>query len=77
MQEYFEVGQIVNTFGIKGQLKVKPFTDSVGFAPFFVHVASFSLSITIVDGFVIGSYEPIFSIIFPSLGLLESATTMW
>ena len=27
MQEYFEVGQIVNTFGIKGLLKVKPFTD--------------------------------------------------
>jgi len=29
MQKYFEVGQIVNTFGIKGQLKVKPFTDDV------------------------------------------------
>ena len=29
MQEYFEVGQIVNTFGIKGFLKVKPFTDEV------------------------------------------------
>ena len=28
MQEYFEVGQIVNTFGIKGFLKVKPFTDN-------------------------------------------------
>lgn len=27
MQEYFEVGQIVNTFGIKGVLKVQPFTD--------------------------------------------------
>ena len=27
MQAYFEVGQIVNTFGIKGVLKVKPFTD--------------------------------------------------
>lgn len=27
MQAYFEVGQIVNTFGIKGFLKVKPFTD--------------------------------------------------
>ena len=26
-QEYFEVGQIVNTFGIKGFVKVKPFTD--------------------------------------------------
>lgn len=29
MQEYFELGQIVNTFGVKGQLKVKPFTDHV------------------------------------------------
>lgn len=29
MQKYFEVGQIVNTFGVKGQLKVKPFTDDV------------------------------------------------
>ena len=29
MQEYFEVGQIVNTFGIKGQVKVKPFTDDI------------------------------------------------
>ena len=29
MQEYFEVGQIVNTFGVKGFLKVKPFTDDV------------------------------------------------
>lgn len=29
MQKYFEVGQIVNTFGIKGQLKVKPFTDEL------------------------------------------------
>ena len=29
MQEYFEVGQIVNTFGIKGFLKVKPFTDEI------------------------------------------------
>lgn len=27
MQKYFEVGQIVNTFGVKGMLKVKPFTD--------------------------------------------------
>ena len=27
MQAYFEVGQIVNTFGIKGFVKVKPFTD--------------------------------------------------
>ena len=29
MQKYFEVGQIVNTFGIKGQVKVKPFTDEI------------------------------------------------
>lgn len=29
MQKYFEVGQIVNTFGVKGILKVKPFTDDV------------------------------------------------
>ena len=28
-QEYFEVGQIVNTFGIKGFVKVKPFTDNI------------------------------------------------
>ena len=26
MQKYFEVGQIVNTFGINGTVKVKPFT---------------------------------------------------
>ena len=29
MQEYFELGQIVNTFGVKGEVKVKPFTDNV------------------------------------------------
>ena len=29
MQKYFEVGQIVNTFGIKGFVKVKPFTDEI------------------------------------------------
>ena len=29
MQEYFEIGQIVNTFGIKGQVKVTPFTDDM------------------------------------------------
>ncbi len=28
-QEYFEIGQIVNTFGIKGMLKVNPFTDDI------------------------------------------------
>lgn len=27
MQKYFEVGQIVNTFGVMGLVKVKPFTD--------------------------------------------------
>lgn len=29
MQEYLEVGQIVNTFGVKGLLKVNPFTDDI------------------------------------------------
>ena len=29
MQEYLEVGQIVNTFGVKGFVKVKPFTDDI------------------------------------------------
>ena len=29
MQEKFEIGQIVNTFGIKGQVKVVPFTDDI------------------------------------------------
>ena len=29
MQKYFEVGQIVNTFGVKGYLKVKHFTDDI------------------------------------------------
>ena len=29
MQKKLEIGQIVNTFGIKGQLKVKPFTDDM------------------------------------------------
>jgi 16S rRNA processing protein rimM len=29
MQKYFEVGQIVNTFGINGVVKVKPFTDEI------------------------------------------------
>lgn len=29
MTEYFELGQIVNTFGIKGMVKVKPFTDNI------------------------------------------------
>ena len=28
-QQYFEIGQIVNTFGIKGQVKVTPFTDDI------------------------------------------------
>ena len=28
-QEYFEVGQIVNTFGIKGFVKIFPFTDDM------------------------------------------------
>ena len=29
MTEYFEIGQIVNTFGIKGIVKIKPFTDDI------------------------------------------------
>ena len=29
MKEKFEIGQIVNTYGIKGFLKVVPFTDDV------------------------------------------------
>lgn len=29
MQKFLEVGQIVNTFGIKGEVKVKPFTDEI------------------------------------------------
>ena len=29
MEEYFEIGQIVNTNGLKGTLKVKPLTDDI------------------------------------------------
>lgn len=29
MEEYFEIGQIVNTNGLKGVIKVKPFTDDI------------------------------------------------
>ena len=29
MQKRFEIGQIVNTFGIKGEAKVVPFTDDI------------------------------------------------
>ena len=29
MTKYLEIGQIVNTFGIKGMVKVKPFTDNM------------------------------------------------
>ncbi len=29
MQEFLEIGQIVNTFGIKGMVKIRPFTDDV------------------------------------------------
>ena len=29
MKEYFEIGQIVNTSGLKGILKIKPFTDDI------------------------------------------------
>jgi len=57
-------------------LSTKFLTESVGFAPFLIHCSNFSLSITIVEGSVIGSYVPIFSMILPSLATLESATTM-
>ena len=29
MEEYFEIGQIVNTSGLKGILKIKPFTEDI------------------------------------------------
>ena len=29
MVKYLEVGKIVNTFGIRGQVKVVPFTDDI------------------------------------------------
>lgn len=29
MEEYLEIGQIVNTNGLKGLLKIKPFTDDI------------------------------------------------
>ena len=29
MTQYFELGQIVNTFGIKGMVKIKPFTYNI------------------------------------------------
>ena len=29
MTQYLEIGQIVNTFGIKGMVKVKPFSDDI------------------------------------------------
>ena len=29
MEEYLEIGQIVNTNGLKGVLKIKPFTDDI------------------------------------------------
>ncbi len=29
MQDFFEIGQIVNTFGIKGMVKVVPYTDDI------------------------------------------------
>ena len=28
MEKYLEIGQIVNTFGIKGMVKIKPFTEN-------------------------------------------------
>ena len=29
MNKYLEIGQIVNTFGIKGEVKVNPFTEDI------------------------------------------------
>lgn len=29
MEKYFEIGQIINTSGLKGVIKVKPFTDDI------------------------------------------------
>ena len=29
MEQFLEIGQIVNTFGIKGMVKIKPFTDDI------------------------------------------------
>jgi len=29
MTKYLEIGQIVNTFGIKGMVKVKPFPENI------------------------------------------------
>ena len=29
MEKYFEIGQIVNTSGLKGVIKIKPFTDDI------------------------------------------------
>ena len=29
MEQFLEIGQIVNTFGIKGMIKVKAFTDDI------------------------------------------------
>lgn len=29
MTKYLEIGQIVNTFGIKGMVKIKPFSDNI------------------------------------------------
>ena len=28
MEKYLEIGQIINTFGIKGMVKIKPFTEN-------------------------------------------------
>ncbi|MBR3132536.1 MAG: 16S rRNA processing protein RimM [Clostridia bacterium] len=29
MQEFFEIGQVVNTVGLKGEIKINPFTDEL------------------------------------------------
>ena len=29
MEQYFEIGEIINTHGVKGELKVMPLTDEI------------------------------------------------
>ena len=54
---------------------IKNLTVSVGLAPFFYQVLTLSKSNFISAGSTIGLYVPMFSIIFPFLDTLGSATT--
>ena len=47
--QYLEIGQIVNTFGIKGQVKVAPFTG----APVTVTSATTSVNSTLIVSLVL------------------------